>query len=75
MTAEESARLEMLDAELRDVGLVGRTKRERLVYGVIDRLLAQGTEALTEWDPVAMDRLSEIVQAKIDENDNAENAT
>jgi predicted ATPase/5-methylcytosine-specific restriction endonuclease McrA len=75
MTAEESARLEMLDAELRDVGLVGRTKRERLVYGVIDRLLAQGTEALTEWDPVAMDRLSEIVQAKIDENNNAENAT
>ena len=72
---EEAARLEALRMELKDVGLLGQTKRERLVYAVIDRMLARSEEPLEEWDPAAIDRLSELVQSRIQAESGAESAS
>jgi uncharacterized protein (TIGR02646 family) len=68
----EAARLDALRTELKDLGLLGRTKRERLVYAVIDQMLAHNEEPLEEWDPAAIDRLSELVQARIQAGSGAE---
>ncbi|ODP31229.1 hypothetical protein A9762_07375 [Pandoraea sp. ISTKB] len=64
---QERAQLDALRVELQALGVLGKTRRERLMYGVIDRLLAQQTGTIDEWDPATIKKLASDVQNKIDE--------
>lgn len=67
LSSEEQQRLTRLREQFQALGVLGQTKRERIMYAVIDRLLAREITPPNEWDPATIEQLSATLQNKFDQ--------
>jgi len=64
----ENNRLIQLREILDGYGVFGSTKRERIMFAVIDQLLAQPNNSINEWDPEVIKEISTEIQSKLFES-------
>lgn len=65
LNEDENNRLTQLRKILDGYGVFGRTKRERIMFAVIDQLLSQPNISINEWDPKVINEISTEIQSKL----------
>ncbi len=67
--------LTTLSEQLQAFGVLGKTKRERIMYSVIDRFLSHPISLTNEWDQATIVQLSNAIQAQVDQNSTLDQAS
>ncbi|WP_123394574.1 AAA family ATPase [Pseudomonas protegens] len=68
LSRQDQQQLIGLRDKFQALGVLGNTKRERIMYAVIDRLLARKASPPNEWDPATIEQLSATIQDKFDQD-------